>query len=129
MADHNHESRSSLHFRRLGLENAGRSNVMSKLDRITFVPDLMGGRATIRGMRFTVQNVINYLHGYTAEGLVAEFPFLEREDIEQALEYAGKPRHRRRLRKAQQVHYVFDQTNGIYTLQYAQPPDSHLKAE
>ena len=56
-------------------------------DRITFDPQILGGRACIRGMRITVANVVGQIaHGATTE----EFPYLEREDVQQALEYAAR---------------------------------------
>ena len=59
-------------------------------DRITFDPQIMGGRACIRGMRITVANVLSQVaHGATVEEILADFPYLEREDIQQALEYAA----------------------------------------
>jgi len=60
------------------------------LDRITFDPQIMGGRACIRGMRITVANVLSQIaHGATVEEILADFPYLERKDIQQALEYAA----------------------------------------
>ena len=59
-------------------------------DRITFDPEIMGGRACIRGMRMTVSNIVGQIaHGATVEEILADFPYLEREDIQQALEYAA----------------------------------------
>ena len=59
-------------------------------DRITFDPQIMGGRACIRGMRITVANIVGQIaHGATAEEILADFPYLEREDVQQALEYAA----------------------------------------
>jgi uncharacterized protein (DUF433 family) len=61
-----------------------------KLDRITHVPGMMGGRATIRGMRVTVEMILSQLGGgATIEELLTEFPYLEREDIMQALRYGA----------------------------------------
>jgi uncharacterized protein (DUF433 family) len=61
-----------------------------KLDRITFDPNVMGGRACIRGMRMTVSNILGQLaHGVTEDELLAEYPYLEREDIRQSLAYAA----------------------------------------
>lgn len=60
-------------------------------ERITLVPGLMGGRPTLRGMRFAVADVLEYLAGgMTTEDLLAEFPFLEREDILACLDYAAR---------------------------------------
>lgn len=59
-------------------------------DRITFDPEIMGGRACIRGMRMTVSNIVGQIaHGATVEEILTDFPYLEREDIQQALEYAA----------------------------------------
>ena len=63
---------------------------MLGLDRITFDPDVMGGRACIRGMRITVSLVVNLVaNGMTTEGILADYPYLEPDDIRQALEYAA----------------------------------------
>lgn len=59
-------------------------------DRITFDPEVMGGRACIRGMRMTVSNIVGQIaHGATVEEILADFPYLERQDIQQALEYVA----------------------------------------
>ena len=60
-----------------------------KFDRITFDPKMMGGRACIRGMRVTVSLLVNLVANCmsTAEILKA-YPYLEAEDIQQALQYA-----------------------------------------
>jgi len=59
--------------------------------RITIVPGLMGGRPTIRGMRFQVADVLGYLAaGMTEKELLEDFPFLEESDIKAALLYAAK---------------------------------------
>ncbi|MBM4083825.1 MAG: DUF433 domain-containing protein [Planctomycetes bacterium] len=63
---------------------------MLGFDRITFDPDVMGGRACIRGMRVTVSLVLNLVaNGMTAEEILRAYPYLEREDIRQALQYAA----------------------------------------
>lgn len=63
---------------------------MFKLDRITFNPKLMGGKACIRGMRITVSLIVNLIaNGMTAEGVVDAYPYLEPDDIRQALQYAA----------------------------------------
>ena len=59
-------------------------------ERITFDPDVMGGRACIRGMRITVSLVVNLVaNGMSADDIVQEYPDLEPEDIRQALAYAS----------------------------------------
>jgi len=62
---------------------------MHGLDRITFDPKIMGGRACIRGMRITVALVLNLVAGgMTTEQIIKDYPPLEAEDIRQALRYA-----------------------------------------
>ena len=59
-------------------------------DRITFDPDLMGGRACIRGMRIPVSVIVGQVaHGAAVEEILKEYPDLEQEDVMQALEYAA----------------------------------------
>jgi uncharacterized protein (DUF433 family) len=63
---------------------------MSVFDRITQQPNMMGGQACIRGMRITVGMVVNQIgSGQTIEQVLADYPYLEREDILQALRYAA----------------------------------------
>lgn len=63
---------------------------MDKFTRITFDPNLMSGRACIRGMRITVALVLNLVaNGMTTRQIIAEYPSLEEEDIRQALQYAA----------------------------------------
>lgn len=60
------------------------------LDRITFNPDILAGRATIRGMRISASHVVNLVaNGMTFEQILDEHPDLDREDIQQALQYAA----------------------------------------
>jgi uncharacterized protein (DUF433 family) len=60
------------------------------LDRITFDSEIMGGRACIRGLRITVALVVNLVaNGMTTEEILAAYPYLEAEDIRQALRYAA----------------------------------------
>jgi uncharacterized protein (DUF433 family) len=63
---------------------------METLERITQRPDLMGGKPCIRGMRVTVGMIVGQIAaGATPEQLLADYPYLEREDITQALRYAA----------------------------------------
>lgn len=63
---------------------------MQGLDRITFDPGVMGGRACIRGMRLTVALVLNLVaSGMTTDQIMQDYPDLEPEDIRQALRYAA----------------------------------------
>lgn len=60
------------------------------LDRITFDPRIMGGRACVRGMRITVAHVVNLVaNGMSVEQIMNEHPDLEAEDVRQALSYAA----------------------------------------
>ncbi len=59
-------------------------------DRITFDPNVMGGRACIRGMRITVSLILNLVaNGMSIEEIVEAYPDLEPEDVRQALRYAA----------------------------------------
>ena len=59
-------------------------------DRITFDPMIMGGRACIRGMRIPVSILVKQIaHGASFDEILQEYPDLEREDIQQAIEYAA----------------------------------------
>lgn len=63
---------------------------MGKLDRITQQPGVMGGKACIRGMRVTVGMILGQIgSGRTIEEILADYPYLEREDLLQALRYAA----------------------------------------
>ena len=62
---------------------------MFGFDRITFNPNTMGGRACIRGMRITVALILNLIaNRMTTEEIIRAYPYLEPEDIQQALRYA-----------------------------------------
>jgi uncharacterized protein (DUF433 family) len=64
---------------------------MNQFDRIAQVPGVMGGKACIRGMRVTVGNVVGQIGaGRSIEELLHDYPYLEREDILQALRYADE---------------------------------------
>ena len=63
---------------------------MENLNRITFNPQIMGGKACIRGMRVTVGAVVALVgSGHTFEEILAAYPYLELEDIKQSLAYAA----------------------------------------
>jgi uncharacterized protein (DUF433 family) len=63
---------------------------MRDFDRITLRPGVMGGKACIRGMRVTVGTIVGQVGaGRTIDQLLAGYPYLEREDILQALRYAA----------------------------------------
>ncbi|MBW4501316.1 MAG: DUF433 domain-containing protein [Scytonema hyalinum WJT4-NPBG1] len=59
-------------------------------ERITFDPQIMGGRACIRGMRITVSLVLNLVaSGMSVEEILRAYPYLEAEDINACLKYAA----------------------------------------
>ena len=63
---------------------------MAEFDRITQHPGVMGGKPCIRGMRVTVGTVVGMVGaGHSIEAILADYPYLEREDILQALRYAA----------------------------------------
>lgn len=63
---------------------------MAALDRITRDPAVMGGRPCVRGMRVTVGMIVGQIGaGVTIDELLEAYPYLEREDILQALRYAA----------------------------------------
>ena len=76
------------------------------LKRITIIPGLMGGKPTIRGMRFKVSDVLGYLSaGITEEELLEDFPYLEKEDIKAALLYSlNYKNHNRRTCQDKRVY-------------------------
>ena len=60
------------------------------LDRISRNPDVMGGKPCIRGMRVTVGMVVGLVaSGHSNKDILAAYPYLEEEDIHQALAYAA----------------------------------------
>ena len=62
---------------------------MLEFDRITFDPNVMGGKACIRGMRVTVSLIMNLVaNGMSSEEIIEAYPYLEQKDIRQALQYA-----------------------------------------
>jgi len=63
---------------------------METFDRIMFDPQIMGGRACIRGMRIPVSVIVGQIaHGATMDEILADYPDLEPEDVQQALAYAA----------------------------------------
>jgi len=63
---------------------------MEPFERITQNPAVMGGKACIRGMRVTVGMVVGQVGaGRSVEEILADFPYLEREDIFEAVRYAA----------------------------------------
>ena len=63
---------------------------MPDLDRITRDPHVMGGKPCVRGMRVTVGAIVGLVAaGHSFREIVAAYPYLEDEDIRQALAYAA----------------------------------------
>ena len=63
---------------------------MKQLDRITMDPEVMGGKPCIRGMRVTVGTVVGLMaSGKAIEEVLTAYPYIEREDVLQALTYAA----------------------------------------
>ena len=63
---------------------------MPEFDRITQNPGVMGGKPCIRGLRVTVGMIVGQIGaGRTIEELLTDYPYLDREDIMQALRYAA----------------------------------------
>jgi len=61
------------------------------LDRITINPDVCGGRPCIRGLRIRVADLLNLLaSGASQDEILGDYPYLEREDISAALEFAAR---------------------------------------
>ena len=63
---------------------------MADFERITQNPEVMGGKPCIRGLRVTVGMIVGQIGaGRTVDELLAEYPYLQREDILEALRYAA----------------------------------------
>ncbi|AIC11548.1 DUF433 domain-containing protein (plasmid) [Xylella fastidiosa] len=63
---------------------------MEQFNRITQHPGVMGGKACIRGMRITVGMVVGQIgSGHSVDEILTDFPYLEHDDIMQALRYAA----------------------------------------
>lgn len=74
----------------MNLKNNQTGTSSMNLDRITFNPEVMGGKPCIRGMRVTVGTVVGLMaSGHTPEEILKAYPYLENDDIYQALAYAA----------------------------------------
>jgi uncharacterized protein (DUF433 family) len=61
-----------------------------KLDRITIDPEVCTGKPCIRGLRFPVSRLLGLLaSGETKDTILRAYPYLQAEDIDQALAYAA----------------------------------------
>jgi len=63
---------------------------MRNLNRITFDPGVMGGKPCLRGLRVTVGTIVGLVaEGYSNADILKAYPYLEEEDIREALAYAA----------------------------------------
>ncbi len=63
----------------------------SHLDRITVDPNVFGGRPCVRGLRVRVKDILDMMAaGASRAEILADFPYLEADDIAAALEYAAR---------------------------------------
>ena len=61
-----------------------------QLTRITFDPLVMGGKPCIRGLRVTVGTIVGLVAtGHSIAEILQAYPYLEEEDLRQALAYAA----------------------------------------
>ena len=66
-------------------------NEETLLKRITFNPEIFGGKPIIRGMRIAVEHILGMLaSGSTVDELLSGYPFLEKDDIQACLVYAHR---------------------------------------
>jgi len=73
--------------------------IMANLDSITMDPQVMGGKPCIRGLRVTVGTIVGLLAtGRKSEKILQAYPYLEEEDIRQALAYAAWGQRRSNFR-------------------------------
>ena len=64
--------------------------MMRNLTRIAFDPNVMGGKPCIRGLRVTVGTIVGLVAaGYAISDILKAYPYLENEDIREALAYAA----------------------------------------
>lgn len=74
---------------RIAAQSLWKRTTVTEFDRISHDPKIMGGKPTIRGMRVTVGTIVGLIGvGRTIEQVLTDYPYLEREDVLQALRYA-----------------------------------------
>jgi uncharacterized protein (DUF433 family) len=72
---------------------------MNQLDRITLNPERMGGKPCIRDLRVTVGMIVSQIgEGQSIEALLDDYPYLECEDVMQALRYAALSAEEREIK-------------------------------
>jgi uncharacterized protein (DUF433 family) len=63
----------------------------TQIDRISIDPDVCNGKPVIRGLRITVESILDYLSaGETPDEILRQHPMLEREDIPACLAFASR---------------------------------------
>jgi uncharacterized protein (DUF433 family) len=73
-----------------GVVGAIEERSMKQFSRITHDPAVMGGKACIRGLRVTVGTIVGLLAAHrTRDEILKAYPYLEPEDIDEALQYAA----------------------------------------
>ena len=71
---------------------------MIRLDRITSDPPICHGQPTVRGLRYTVESLLELLSaGMSIDELLADYPDLEREDVPAAVEFRALTAGRQRV--------------------------------
>lgn len=66
------------------------SQTVPGFPRLTVEPDKLGGQPCIRGYRFGVEELLELLaEGFTVDEIRTDFPFIEPEDVREALRYAA----------------------------------------
>ncbi len=73
------------------MNNTQTSKYENHLDRITTNPEVLVGKPIIRGMRISVELILNLLsNGMSHKDILEEYPDLEKEDIIAVIQYADK---------------------------------------
>lgn len=71
---------------------------MSRLDRITSDPAISHGQPTVRGLRYTVEGLLELLaSGMTIDDIIGDYPDLERDDLLAVLEFGALAAGQRRV--------------------------------
>jgi uncharacterized protein (DUF433 family) len=74
-----------------------RTRTHARLERITSDPAVCHGQPTIRGLRYTVESILQLLSAVMIDEVLADYPDMEREDILTALEIGARAARRRRV--------------------------------
>src|SRR5215213_8719131 len=74
------------------------AHYMNLSERITMNPEICHGKPTVRGLRYTVESILELLSsGMTIEQILADYEDLEREDILAALDFARQLSQMKRI--------------------------------